>query len=174
MLEVMLVTWNADECAFKVGDKLILFTLYYVALILGLTVTGESIDCGKSYGGGGGGGGLVETWMVTHFKTAWPERTKLMTLLTKPSIKVPDRVRLYMTLVFGYFLFPTSNKKVSTNLLPLLDDIPKLGSYAWGKAMYKYLICGLNHATTSKKARNNRGNLHIQGCTVLFQVKCFC
>ena len=116
----------------------------------------------------------METWMVTHFKTAWPERTKLMTLLTKPSIKVPDRVRLYMTLVFGYFLFPTSNKKVSTNLLPLLDDIPKLGSYAWGKAMYEYLICGLNHATTSKKARNNRGNLHIQGCTVLLQVKCFC
>ena len=128
MLEVMLATWNVDERAFKVGDKLIPFTLYDVALILGLPVTGESIDCNKSYGVG-----LVETLLVTHFKTAWPAQTKLVTLLTKPSTKVPNRVRLYMTLVLIYFLFPTSNKKVSLNLLALLDDIPKLGSYAGGR-----------------------------------------
>ena len=52
MLEVMLATWNADERAFQVGDKLIPFTLYDVALILGLPVTGEPIDCNKSYAGG--------------------------------------------------------------------------------------------------------------------------
>ena len=170
ILEVMLATWNADERAFQVGDKLISFTLYDVALILGLPVTGEPIDCNKSHGGGC----LVETLLVTHFKTAWPERTKLVTLLTKPFIKVLDRVRLYMTFILSYFLFPTTNKKVSTNLLPLLDDIPKLGSYAWGKAVYEYLVCVLNRAVASKKAQKNRGNLHIQGCTALLQVKCFC
>ena len=169
MLKVMLATWNADKRVFKVGDKLIPFTLYDVALILGLPMTGESIDCSKSYEGG-----LVETLLVTHLKTAWPTRTKLVTLLTKPSIKVLNRVRLYMTLVLTYFLFPTSNKKVSTNLLPLLDDIPKLGSYVWGKAVYEYLIYGLNRAAASKKVRNNRGKLHIQGCIALLQVKCFC
>jgi hypothetical protein len=122
MLEVMLATWNADERALiKMGDKLIPFTLYDVALILGLPVTGESIDCSKSYGVR-----LVETLLVTHFKTAWPTRTKLVTLLTKPSTKVPNRVRLYMTLILTYFLFPTTNKKVSPNLLALLDDIPQV------------------------------------------------
>jgi hypothetical protein len=45
MLEVMLVSWNADERAFQVGDRLIPFTLFDVALILGLPVTGEPIDC---------------------------------------------------------------------------------------------------------------------------------
>ena len=109
MLEVMLATWNVNECAFQVSDKLIPFTLYDVALILRLPVMGESIDCNKSYGGGGGG--VVETLLVTHFKTAWPKRTKLVTLLTKPSIKVSDKVRLYMTLVLSYFLFLTTNKK---------------------------------------------------------------
>jgi hypothetical protein len=118
-------------------------------------VTGESIDCSKSYGVG-----LVET-LVTHFKTAWLARTKLVTFLTKPSTKVPDRVRLYMTLVLTYFLFPTNNKKVNPNLLALLDGIPKLSSYAWWKAVYEYLICGLNRVAASKKARNNRGNLYI-------------
>ena len=44
MLEVMLATWNADERAFQVGDKLIPFTLYDIALILGLSVTREPID----------------------------------------------------------------------------------------------------------------------------------
>jgi hypothetical protein len=75
MLEDMLATWNADEHAFQVGDKLIPFTLYDVALILGLPVTGESIDLNKSHGGGC----LVETLLVTHFKTAWLERIKLVT-----------------------------------------------------------------------------------------------
>ena len=60
MLEVLLATWNVDECAFQVSDKLIPFTLYDVALIFGLPMMGESIDCNKSYGGGGGvGGNLV-------------------------------------------------------------------------------------------------------------------
>ena len=113
----MLATWNADEHAFKVGDKLIPFTLYDVALILGLPVTGESIDYSKSYGVG-----LVETLLVTHLKTACPTRTKLVTLLSKPSTKVSDNVRLYMTLVLTYFLFPTSNKKVNTNLRALADQ----------------------------------------------------
>jgi hypothetical protein len=40
MLEVMLATWNADERAFQVGDKLIPFTLYDVALILGVARDG--------------------------------------------------------------------------------------------------------------------------------------
>ena len=44
MLEVMLATWNVNECAFQVSDKLIPFTLYDVALILGFSVTGEPID----------------------------------------------------------------------------------------------------------------------------------
>ena len=90
--------------------------------------------------------------LVSHFKTAWPEQTKLVTLLTKPSIKVPDKVRLYMAFVLSYFLFPTTSQKVTTNLLPLLDDRPKLGSYAWGKVVYEYLVCGLNCAVASKKA----------------------
>ena len=109
-------------------------------------MTGESIDCNKSPGGRC----LVEALLVTHFKTAWLERTKLVTLLTKPSIKVSNRARLYMALVLSYFLFPTTNKKVSTNLLPLLDDIPKLGSYAWGKTVYEYLVCSLNRVVASK------------------------
>ena len=69
MLEVMLATWNANERAFQVGDKLIPFTLYDVALILRLPMTGEPIDYNKAHGGGC----LVETLLVTHFKTAWLE-----------------------------------------------------------------------------------------------------
>ena len=107
MLEVMVAAWNADERAVQVDDKFIPFTLYDVALILGLPVTGEPIDCNQSHAGGS----LVETLLLTHLKTASPERTKLVTLLTKPSIKVPDRIRLYMALVLSYFLFPITSQK---------------------------------------------------------------
>ena len=169
MLEVMLASWNADERAFQVGDRLIPFTLYDVALILGLPVRGEPIDCNQSHAGGS----LVETLLHTHLKIASLERTKLVTLLTKPSIKVPDRVRLYMAFVLIYFLFPTTSQKVTTNLLPLLDDRPNLGRYAWGKTVYESLVSGLNYVATSQKVYKTRGNLHIQGCTALLQVKCF-
>jgi hypothetical protein len=167
MLEVMVASWNVDERAFQVGDRLIPFTLYDVALILGLPVRGEPIDCNQSHSGGS----LVEKLLNTHLKTTSPERTKLVTLLTKPSIKVPDRVRLYIALVLSYFLFPTTSQKVNTNLLPLLDDRANLGRYAWGKAVYEFLVSGLNRAAASKQAKKGRGNLHIQGCTALLQVK---
>ena len=106
MLEVMLASWNANERAFQVGDRLIPFTLYDVALILRLPVRGEPIDCNQSHVGGF----LVEKLLNTHLKIASPwEQTKLVTLLTKPSIRVQDRVRLYMALVLSYFLFPTTS-----------------------------------------------------------------
>ena len=167
MLEVMLASWNVDERAFQVSDRLIPFTLYDVALILGLPMRGEPIDLHQSHSRRC----LVEKLLNTHLKTTSPERTKLVTLLTKPSIKVPDRVRLYMALVLSYFLFPTTSQKVTTNLLPLLDDRANLGRYAWGKAVYEFLVSGLNQAVASKQAKKAKGNLHIQGCTVLLQVK---
>ena len=108
------------------GDRLIPFTLYDIVLILGLPVRGEPIDCNQSVSGRS----LVEKLLNRHLKTTSPEQTKLVTLLTKPSIKVPDRIRLYITLVLSYFLFPTTSQKVTTNLLPLLDNRANLGKYA--------------------------------------------
>jgi hypothetical protein len=169
MLEVMVASWNVDERAFQVGDRLIPFTLCDVALILGLPVRGEPIDCNQSHSGGS----LVEKFLNIHLETTSPERTKLVTLLTKPFIKVQDRIRLYTAIVLSYFLFPTTSKKVNTNLLPLLDDRVNLDRYAWGKAVYELLVSGLNRAAASKQAKKGRGNLHIQGCTALLQVKNF-
>ena len=131
---------------------------------------GKLIDCNQSHSGGS----LVEKLLNRHLKTTSPEQTKLVTLLTKPSIKVPNRVSLYLALVLSYFLFPTTSQKANINLLPLLDDRANLGRYAWGKAAYEFLVSGLNRIVASKQAKKARGNLHIQGCTALLQVKCFC
>uniref|UniRef100_A0A2N9I1M6 Aminotransferase-like plant mobile domain-containing protein n=1 Tax=Fagus sylvatica TaxID=28930 RepID=A0A2N9I1M6_FAGSY len=166
ILEVMATRWNADARAFQVGDRLIPFTLYDIALILGLPVRGEPIDWNQSHSGGS----MVEKLLDRHLKTTSPDRTKLVTLLTKTSIQVPNRVRLYIALVFSYFLFPTTSKKVNPSLLPLLDDRANLGTYAWGKAVYDFLVSGLSRAASSMQAKKGRGNLHIQGCTALLQI----
>uniref|UniRef100_A0A2N9FKS4 Aminotransferase-like plant mobile domain-containing protein n=1 Tax=Fagus sylvatica TaxID=28930 RepID=A0A2N9FKS4_FAGSY len=169
ILEVMATRWNADARAFQVGDRLIPFTLYDIALILGLPVRGEPIDWNQSHSGGS----VVEKLLDRHLKTTSPDRTKLVTLLTKTSIQVPNRVRLYIALVFSYFLFPTTSKKVNPSLLPLLDDRANLGTYAWGKAVYDFLVSGLSRAekkSSSMQAKKGRGNLHIQGCTALLQI----
>uniref|UniRef100_A0A2N9FUE3 Aminotransferase-like plant mobile domain-containing protein n=1 Tax=Fagus sylvatica TaxID=28930 RepID=A0A2N9FUE3_FAGSY len=166
ILEVMATRWNADARAFQVGDRLIPFTLYDIALILGLPVRGEPIDLNQSHSGGS----MVEKLLDRHLKTTSPDRNKLVTLLTKTSIQVPNRVRLYIALVFSYFLFPTTSKKVNPSLLPLLDDRANLGTYAWGKAVYDFLVSGLSRAASSMQAKKGRGNLHIQGCTALLQI----
>uniref|UniRef100_A0A2N9FRY8 Aminotransferase-like plant mobile domain-containing protein n=1 Tax=Fagus sylvatica TaxID=28930 RepID=A0A2N9FRY8_FAGSY len=166
ILEVMATRWNADARAFQVGDRLIPFTLYDIALILGLPVRGEPIDWNQSHSGGS----MVEKLLDRHLKTTSPDRNKLVTLLTKTSIQVPNRVRLYIALVFSYFLFPTTSKKVNPSLLPLLDDRANLGTYAWGKAVYDFLVSGLSRAASSMQAKKGRGNLHIQGCTALLQI----
>uniref|UniRef100_A0A2N9G073 Aminotransferase-like plant mobile domain-containing protein n=1 Tax=Fagus sylvatica TaxID=28930 RepID=A0A2N9G073_FAGSY len=142
ILEVMATSWNADARAF------------------------QPIDCNQSHSGGS----VVEKLLNRHLKTTSPERTQLVTLLTKPSIQVPNRVRLYIALVFSYFLFPTTSKKVNPSLLPLLDDRANLGTYAWGKAVYDFLVSGLSRAASSMQAKKGRGNLHIQGCTALLQI----
>uniref|UniRef100_A0A2N9GMZ2 Ubiquitin-like protease family profile domain-containing protein n=1 Tax=Fagus sylvatica TaxID=28930 RepID=A0A2N9GMZ2_FAGSY len=162
----MATRWNADARAFQVGDRLIPFTLYDIALILGLPVRGEPIDLNQSHSGGS----MVEKLLDRHLKTTSPDRNKLVTLLTKTSIQVPNRVRLYIALVFSYFLFPTTSKKVNPSLLPLLDDRANLGTYAWGKAVYDFLVSGLSRAASSMQAKKGRGNLHIQGCTALLQI----
>ena len=118
-------------------------------------------------------GSVLEKLLNRHFKTTSPERTQLVTLLTKPSIQVPNRVKLYIALVFSYFLFPTTSKKVNPSLLSLLDDRANLGTYAWGKVVYDFLVSGLSRAASSMQAKKGKGNLHIQGCTALLQVKFF-
>uniref|UniRef100_A0A2N9FMB7 Uncharacterized protein n=1 Tax=Fagus sylvatica TaxID=28930 RepID=A0A2N9FMB7_FAGSY len=59
---------------------------------------------------------------------------------------------------------------IVTKLMEVNKSLSDQCSYAWGKAVYEYLVCGLNHAVASKKAQKNKGNLHIQGCTALLQV----
>jgi hypothetical protein len=71
MLEVMVASWNADARAFQVGDRLIPFTLYDIAFILGLLVRGEPIDCNQSHSRGS----VVEKLLNRHLKTTSPERT---------------------------------------------------------------------------------------------------
>ena len=155
MLKVMFATWNVDECAFKVGDKLIPFTLYDVALILGCPWRGSQL--------------IVVSLMVWGWWKHWSPISRQLGRLGQnwwyfsPNLLQKSQIGLcyIWPLSWPIFLFPTNNKKVNPNLLALLDDIPKLSSYAWWKAVYEYLICGLNRAAASKKARNNRGNLYI-------------
>ena len=55
----------------------------------------------------------------------------------------------------------------------MLDDRANLGTYAWGKAVCDFLVSGLSREASSMQAKKGIGNLHIQGCTALLQVKFF-
>uniref|UniRef100_A0A2N9GHQ8 Aminotransferase-like plant mobile domain-containing protein n=1 Tax=Fagus sylvatica TaxID=28930 RepID=A0A2N9GHQ8_FAGSY len=103
----------------------------------------------------------------------------IVTKLMEVNASLSDQCKkLLRTTPFGWLLNLHCNIEASGRMLEVMlatwnaDEraLIKMGSYAWGKAVYEYLICGLNRAAASKKARNNRGNLHIQGCTALLQI----
>jgi len=95
---------------------------------------------------------------------------KLDELANKDSAKdIDDFCRLYMLLVFNYFLFPTSNYWTPGFLLPYLDDLSNVGEFAWGITAYSFLVQEMRKCVG---AGGNRKK-YLDGCTVGLMVSEF-
>jgi hypothetical protein len=167
LLSEMLDRWDENLCAFQVGDKMIRFSLHDVALILGLRVNGEVIKLNHNYGNS-----IVDDILKCEFHTTSASREQVEDALWKYQCEacLDDFCRLYITHAFTSFLFPSSTKKLHRSFLALLDNLDSLSTYAWGKAVYEYLVTGLNRASAAKRSRTFQGNVHIVGCTAILQV----
>jgi hypothetical protein len=76
-----------------------------------------------------------------------------------------QHLRAYLLYFFGRFLLPdTSDDRVHTMYLPLLEDIDTIRSYSWGSTSLTLLYRGLCDAATSKKSSPT-----IYGCVILLQ-----
>lgn len=87
----------------------------------------------------------------------------MMELLRRDDdVSVVDFGRMYVMLVFITVLFPTSNYWFPKALLPYIEAFENLGKYAWGRAVYTFLV---NSIVDKPK--------YMEGCTFGFLVSVF-
>jgi len=78
--------------------------------------------------------------------------------------------RLYILLVCNEFYFPKTTQVLQCGVDKVLDDLDSLDRYAWGVAVYDFLVDGLNQAAHCLHERKNLAQIHITGCLAMLQV----
>jgi len=80
-----------------------------------------------------------------------------------------DFLRLSIVYMFNVYFFPSHSKYISWWPLKFLENLNDFGSYAWGRAVYDYLLTSLEKAA-SKLAGQNKFYAFLNGCVPLLQV----
>ena len=75
---------------------------------------------------------FVTTSAVQHIKDS-QETT------TEPGEDVDQQLRAFLLVLFGDLLFSHTTSQVSAVFLPLLDNLDRVGEYAWGAASLSFL-----------------------------------
>ncbi|XP_034895499.1 uncharacterized protein [Populus alba] len=79
-----------------------------------------------------------------------------------------DFLRLSIVYMFNVYFFPTHSKYISWWPLKFLENLNDFGSYAWGRAVYDYLLTSLEKAA-SKLAGQDKFYAFLNGCVPLLQ-----
>ncbi|KAJ6435651.1 hypothetical protein OIU84_000786 [Salix udensis] len=80
-----------------------------------------------------------------------------------------DFLRLSIVYMFNVYFFPTSSPYISWWPLKFLQNLNDFGSYAWGQAVYAYLLSSLKKAA-SNLAGQSKFYAFLNGCVPLLQM----
>jgi len=143
-----------------VGDDIAIpFTAEEFGIVMGLQHVGQPVDLELKMGSD-----MVERLFEGKFHNVSRSEiyTKLLEFADKHGEKdVDDFVRLYILLVFNCILFPMSNYSTPRFLLPYVDDLDGISMYAWGDAVYQFLLDELkNHL------EGDSGKRYFDGCAI--------
>ena len=95
------------------------------------------------------------------------QKLKLMRVDEKGEAE--DFLRLSIVYMFNVYFFPNHSKYISWWPLKFLENLNDFGSYAWGRAVYDYLLTSLEKAA-SKLAGQDKFYAFVNGCVPLLQV----
>ncbi|KAL4572499.1 hypothetical protein LXL04_019278 [Taraxacum kok-saghyz] len=155
-------TWNIERQSFIFPPGDITITLLDVVLILGLRVIGKPVVLKQD---------TPLTNLEQEFGASNENRFISVETLKKRLESCGERadssfVRVFLLYCFGTLLFPSSNGKVDSRYLLLLEDLDHVSSYSWGAAVREDLHESLT-LWKSKKTSN------VTGCLILLQIWCY-
>ena len=82
---------------------------------------------------------------------------------------VDDFCRLYILFVFNCIIFSTSNYWTPSFLLPYVDDLSRVGLYAWGEAAYNFVVSEIRKHLGGVVGEESKKK-YFDGCTIALMV----
>lgn len=70
------------------------------------------------------------------------------------------------------FLFPTSSGEVSTSLIPYVEDLGNLNSYAWAFPVHESVVASLV-AASKRFNEDPNASVNFGGCSIVVIISCF-
>lgn len=162
LLLELLYRWDEHLKGFRVGSRLVKFTLLHVCFALGLRIVGERV--------------LMHDPEESHTRSLFegkditiPTIVEQLKLFQRDE-QVDDFCRLYLFLAFSVFYFPKTTSPVNGALLSMLDNLDALDQYNWGAAIYDSLSASLTRSARSVSEGMNSDQVTITGCAAVLQV----
>ncbi|KAK1261698.1 hypothetical protein QJS04_geneDACA000896 [Acorus gramineus] len=150
ILEESCGVWEGGRKGFKLGNSIIPFKVSDCALILGLSSHGEIVDFGKD-------GECTE--LQKRFFDKCPPTTK--------------NIIRHLQQMIMYEMEGALEDFTKMMLLRYVDEIERLGDYAWADAVHRFLIKHIPDASDwvrSKKRGESQSAGYINGCAILINV----
>jgi len=153
LVQALMKCWNPEMKAFKVCSREITFSVYDVALLTGLPVTGKHVIFDQG-AGASEVEDVIKASMDDHLsKERSKQRTaRLDVRLYRNYVSIivelckqnntPERLNLFRklySLVMSGLLFPRTTGSVAWELIGMTEDVEGMGEYNWSAAIWNFL-----------------------------------
>jgi len=160
MLE-MLKRWLPAQESFRVMQRCIPLSCGDISMCLGLGGVGVDVEFEKNISG------VMGSVMKDKLLTVENVINVIKSLLEAEFVDVDNVCRLYILVCFAILYFPRNSRTICNIPFSVLDNIDRLSTYNWGKAVHTYLVKSLSHAFLAL----GQTKIYLSGSTTVLQVQ---
>ncbi|KAG9444857.1 hypothetical protein H6P81_016197 [Aristolochia fimbriata] len=164
LLHFIVSNWDCTECGVKVNGRILPFRPIDVALVLGIKNHGTPVDI---YHNSGPTQEYERLFGRCQVKVS--SLVEAFKRLVGSGGEVKDVVRVFILLMFTEVLFPHANGGLKKHFLAQVEDVDVLGSYAWARAVHRFMVDGLNSSVERLETSSFVAN-YLAGCTLALMV----
>ncbi|XP_039140409.1 protein MAINTENANCE OF MERISTEMS-like [Dioscorea cayenensis subsp. rotundata] len=165
VLDALMQMFDERSNTFHLGDSFLQFKAEDVSLILGLQCDGTAIDFKRK---------KERSVFEEEYFSKGVDRNRdclvrsLMNMVVKRESKKEESfVKLLLVYILGFILFPTTSCLSPAWLPYYMDNLSKIGQYAWAQATHKWMMDDVPLAAARVKERCARKQSrigYVRGC----------
>ncbi|KAJ8441664.1 hypothetical protein Cgig2_019051 [Carnegiea gigantea] len=177
--------WVPRRKAFRLAGRLVPFSMYDVAFFTGLPVTGKTVEFAEGDFSTIDIARMVRRRMAQYAteksdklkrekgskKPVFRNYTKVMKKLLDANNE-PEKVELWLSLyawmVMSGLMFPRTSYGAAWSMQTYMQDVRRLGEYAWAEAVWRVLIEAVEEM--QRKLEGHVSDVQMNGFSLLLQV----
>ena len=173
LLDALLGCWDEECQHFRFGQSVVEFTSIDVALILGLKKYGMFVNLeSKSR--------ASRLWTKYFNGVSKISRKNTEDILSSMArdlsgSNMEDFTKILVLFLFQVVLFPLSSYTLRSGLVDYVDNLQRLGGYAWSEVVWENVMKEIRHGALAIKAREGGSKKtvgYFSGCSVVIRVSC--